>query len=439
MEVVDRLIDKLARSCDEYEIVRKVISKTNLKVEKATVEDFKEATEIQYSLRIIKDKKVGFTYFTKIDNIDTIVDRAVSLSNYAEPDKLNRFYNNEFKEGIFELFNEDIEKIDFDKMYDFAAQLEEKTYKRDKRITKVKDAGFFKGKVTVDYVNSNNISKAYTTNYCGASVVALASENSSNMMGYEYVAYKNFDFFPEDIANSVANKAVRMLNAKKGSSLLVPVIFENELVGDILSIIAPSFYIENIVKNKSLFRNFKKGDKVASEVFNLIDDATDNRYIGAALFDDEGTPTNKKILIQNGYLNEFLYNYYYAQKENIGFSGNGFLSNFKSYPSITHTNLILKPTENSLKEFIKSLNSAILLTNLMGLHMADPISGEFSLGAEGVMIRDGELKEPVKEMVINGNITDILKNCKMIFNDIKVAGSIGSPSILVEGLKIVGN
>lgn len=257
-------------------------------------------------------------------------------------------------------------------------------------------------------------------------------------MGYESYISRKFDIDPVKIGESASKKAVRMFGAKKGKSMKVPVIFENELVAEILGLISPSFYLENIEKKKSLFFQNKKGDRIGSEIFTLIDDGTIEGYNGTIPFDDEGVPTTKKYLIKEGNLEEFINNFYYSLKFKLNPTGNGFKPSFKSPPSISITNLILLPGEKSVDEGIKSIEKGLYLVNLMGLHMANTISGDFSLGAEGILIENGKLTFPVKEFIISGNIKDILKGTKLVFNDVKPSGTIYSPSILVEGLKISG-
>ncbi len=439
MKKLDLLLQKLSKKVDAFEILKKDILRLSVTVEKGNMENFKESEETLYSLRIIKNKRMGFTYFTSVYNVDDILDNVIPLGEIADFDENNGFYNNEYEENDFNLFNLNIDEITINQMKDFSLRLEELSYQKDKRIINVKDSGFFRGKATVEYINSNFVFKKYTTNYCGASVTVVSKDGSSSMVGYEYNVSKKFDFSPESIAHSAVNKAVRMLNAKKGGQFgKIPVIIENELVSDILSIIAPSFFIENIIKNKSMFTDLQDKN-IGFEGINLLDDGTNPDCIGSALFDDEGTPTCRKYLIKKGMLNEFLYNYYYARKENKNFAGNGFADSFKTVPTIDFTNLILEPSETDLSLFINSLNNGLLITNLMGLHMADPISGDFSLGAEGILIEKGEFANPVKEFVISGNILEILRNCKTVFNDVKRNGRIIAPSILVEGLNIVGN
>ena len=439
----EKVLDKLKhKNIDKYELVVKENSKKNIIVKKGKIDNLKDSKEVTFTLRILKNNKIGFTYFTNKDsNIDEVIERAIELANFNTPDKLNDFYNNNFPDNNVNnnLFNKDIEKLNNEQQLNAALLIEESAYKFNKKIHIVNESQCFKGSVKVNYFNSYGISKEYFSNYIGGAVVAVARNEDNQMIGYEHYISKNSNIDSESIGKNAAKKAVRMLNAIKGKSMKCPVIIENELVADILTIIAPSFYIENIDKKKSLFANYNIGDNIASSNLNLIDDATDCNYIGVAKFDDEGAPTNKKILIKDGYLNNFLYNLYFAKKYNNNFAGNSFLPNFKNFQSITYTNLILQKGSSSLNEYLPLLKNGLFLTTLMGLHMADPISGDFSLGAEGILIENGEMTIPVKEIIVSGNIKDLLKNCKAVFNDIKASGSIITPSILVEGLTISGN
>ena len=441
-KILETLLYKLKnKNIDEYEIIEKKIEKKTVKVENGKIKDFKHSVEDTYTLRVIKDKKIGFTYFTNSElDFASVIDKAVSLSAINTPDKFNSFYDNSYSEpDAINLYNQDIDKISENEQFEKAYKIEEKAYKSNSKIINVKDASVFKGDISIRYINSHNIDKSYRKNYCGGTVVTVAKDNESSMVGYEHYVSPTAKIDEKYIANSAANKAVRMLNAEKGKSIDCPVIIENELFADILTIIVPSFYIENIDKQKSLFIKHKKGDKIASKSITLIDNPLDNKYIGAAVFDDEGAPVSVKTLINYGELNDYLSNLYYSKKYNMNYAGNSFLPGFKNSPVITYTNLIFQSQNNNLDETVSKLNKGIYLTNLMGLHLADPISGDFSLGGEGILIENGEFAKPVKEFIITGNIKDILKNCVKIFDDSKVNGNIVAPSIMVEGLVISGN
>ena len=439
VNMVKNLLNK--RKIDAYELLLRKISKLSIEVNKTKVEDFKFSNEIQLSIRILKNKKIGFTYLTDLNinnaQLEQIIENTISsLSN------IDRDGNYTIYEGYEHLNisskDSKIESLTSEKMIELSKLIEENAYNFDKRIKIVKNAGVKKGELEIFYTNSFGSEKYYSSNFIGASVVTVAEDENESFMGYENFISRKMDLNIEEIAKNASNKAVRMFGAKKGKSMKCPVILENELVCDILSLISSSFYYENIDKKKSLFFSNKPGEKVANEIFNLMDNGIEEGLNGTVPFDDEGVPTTKKYLLKNGILNHFLNNVYYSKKFNHKPTGNGFKPSFKSQPATSVTNLILEKGKISLEEGIKRIENGIYITNLMGLHMANPISGDFSLGAEGIIIENGEMTRPVKEIVITGNLKDILLNTKQIFNDVKASGSIYAPSILVDGLNISG-
>ena len=429
------------RSIDEFEILQKKIKKEKVEVNRGKVEDLKVSEENQITLRIIKERRMGFSYITcdklKDEDVDDLIEKAVGFLKYMKKDDYYRFYDQACSEKSASIDRE-INELTSEKMIELATKIEDAAYNYDKRIKVVKNAGIQKGEMNVYYYNSHDVEREFSSNFVSGAVVTVAEENGESYMGYENYVSRRFDIDPSKIGETASKKAVRMFGSRKGKSMKVPVIFENELVSEILSLIAPSFYLENIEKKKSLFFQNKIGDKIGSDIFTLIDDGTIEGYNGTIPFDDEGISTSKKFLIKEGTLSQFLNNFYYSLKFNYKPTGNGFKPSFKSPPSISITNLILTPGERSVEEEIKNIDKGLFLVNLMGLHMANTISGDFSLGAEGILIENGELTFPVKEFIISGNIKDILKGTKLIFNDVKPSGTIYSPSILIEGLKISG-
>ncbi len=430
-----------SKNLDAYELVEKNINKISVEVNKGKVEDFKISNEYQLTIRILKNKKIGFTYIAtpKINKkeIENLIDSAISSLKVTDKDEYYTFFdtNESIKKTII---NNEINNLDINKMIDFSTYIEESAYNFDKRIKIVKNSGVQKTYLEVKYINSYGAEKTYETNFIGSSVVTVAEANNESFMGYESLISKDLNINFKSIGENAANKAIRMFGAKKGSSMKAPIIFENELVCDLLSLMVSSFFLENIDKKKSLFFQNKIGDNVANKIFNLIDDGISENLNGSVPFDDEGVNTSKKYLLKKGTIVNFLNNQYYANKYNLLPTGNGFKPYFKSQPSISITNLILEKGNKSLSEAFKELKKGLYLTNLMGLHMANTISGDFSLGAEGILIENGELTNPIKEFVISGNLKDILLNTKEIYNNVKSSGVIYAPSILVEGLTISG-
>lgn len=164
--------------------------------------------------------------------------------------------------------------------------------------------------------------------------------------------------------------------------------------------------------------------------------------IGTKPVDDEGMPGSKKTLISEGRLTGFIHNTYTAKKDGAASTGNAVRGSFKSLPGVDVTNLYIEPAEkprvkgqgnNSL---IKSVSKGILVLDAMGVHTANPISGDFSIGISGLWIENGEVAYPVKEALISGNILDMFKKVKGVGNDLRFYGSIGSPSLLIGEMDI---
>ena len=154
--------------------------------------------------------------------------------------------------------------------------------------------------------------------------------------------------------------------------------------------------------------------------------------------DDEAVPLKKKTVIEDGKLAMFLYNTYTANKDRTVSTGNGMRGGFKGVPGVGITNLYIDPGECTLGGIIKQVEKGLLVTEVMGMHTANPISGDFSVGATGFWIEDGKKAFPVREITIAGNILDLMKNVEVVGCDIRFSGRIGSPSLLIKELSIAG-
>ena len=146
----------------------------------------------------------------------------------------------------------------------------------------------------------------------------------------------------------------------------------------------------------------------------------------------------KKTIIEAGRLALFLYNIYTANRDGTVSTGNGIRGGFKGIPGVGVTNLYIVPGKESPESLLASIDSGLYVTEVMGMHTANPISGDFSVGVTGFWIEKGEKAYPVREITIAGNILDVLRNVDAVGNDLRFSGRIGSPSLLVKELSIAG-
>jgi len=151
-------------------------------------------------------------------------------------------------------------------------------------------------------------------------------------------------------------------------------------------------------------------------------------------FDGEGIPSKENIIVNNGYFETFLYDSYYGHKFGVDSTGNSARSGIKEPPKCSTRGTYISQSERGIRDI---LSNGIIIEELMGTHTANPITGDFSLGASGYICKNGE-KTPFQGVIFSGNVFELLKNVKEVGNDLRFYGVFGSPSLLIEGLKISG-
>jgi PmbA protein len=238
------------------------------------------------------------------------------------------------------------------------------------------------------------------------------------------------------VFEKAADRTIALLGGKTIPSGSVPVIFDPSVACGFLSLISGAVCADSVQKGKSFLAG-KLGETVASKKITLIDDGTLEKGLATSPIDDEGIPTQKTVVISEGKLNHFLYDYYSALKDGTLSTGNASRAGFKSSPGCDTTNFYLQANDNP-REKIMAETRGLYLYEVMGLHMADPISGDFSVGAIGAWIENGEFKYGVRGITLAGNLIELLKNVDAVCDDLTFFGSIGSPTIRVQGLTVSG-
>jgi PmbA protein len=218
------------------------------------------------------------------------------------------------------------------------------------------------------------------------------------------------------------------MNAQK-----TPVILDKLVAVEFMGIFASFLSSENVQKGKSLLSG-KLGKKVLSQKVSMIDNGLLPGKLGSRPIDDEGVSSREKTLIRGGTLLSYLYNTYTAKKDGVSSTGNAVRSGFSGLPSVGISNLYLEPVSKtdviSSGEICRTADKCLYVTEAMGIHTANPISGEFSIGVSGLWIEKGEIAFPVKEAVISGNILSFFENIEAVGDDLTFFGNIGAPTLL---------
>ena len=440
MEFAARIVElALKKGADQAEVYIKSSKNLSLEVKNLAVDAIESSLAFGYSLRVIKDGRLGFSYSTSADEIESVVKNATETAKWADKDEYldlpSRTENMKDASSKLEILDREALNIKEDEAIKHVLAIEKAAKGFDNRIKKIRKASgtFSSGEILI--VNSKGIDLAYPYTKFAAQVITVAEENNEAQMGWDADGNRFLkDISFEDVGINAAKRAVQLLGSRKINTTKAPVILDNSVASEFLGVFASSLSAESVQKGRSLLMG-KVGQKVLSSKINLIDSGLIRRRLGTRPFDDEGVATSEKILVKEGILQGYLYNTYTAKKDMVTSTGNAVRGGYTGLPSTGISNLyVMAHSESDIMPFnslLASMDRGLYITEAMGVHTANPISGEFSIGVSGLWIENGAIKFPVKEAVISGNILDLFKRIEAIGDDIRFYGNIGAPSLLI--------
>ena len=430
----------LRRSIDQAEVFLVSEKTTKIDVLNQKIESMDEIYEFGMAVRLIKEHKLGFSYTSDLEEsvIEDIIDQAIANAASSSEDRSNILPSPSAVTGDLSIFDPMIGKTPVQKKIELALKIEDSAYQTDPRINKTEKISYSDSEAEVWIVNSHGINVSYKTNCCGAHADMIAVQNGEMESGFCISYKKRFKgLLPEEVGKEAAAKAVELLGAKTIPSQKIPLILDPFIGTQILEALSSALSSESVQKGKSLFAD-KVGKIVGSDILSIIDNGKLPNGLATTPFDGEGIPTQETRLIEAGVLNAFLYNSYTANKGNTGSSGNAIRASFKSLPAVGPTNLYINSGNQSADSIIGSVKKGLYVTRVMGIHTANPISGDFSLGAAGIMIENGEKTYPVRGITIAGNLIDLLKAVEAVGSDLRFFFSLGAPTLRTSALSVSG-
>ena len=436
----------MSKGCDAAEVFIKSSRGVSVEAKNGKVEALEASLDFGIALRVIKKQKIGFSFTTNPDGVEKIIDEAVEGAEWTNKDEFVGLPDC-MQSGELSVFDNRIETLKDEDIIRDAILLEESSLSFDERIKKVRKAEVSVGLGSTAIVSSKGINTSYKSSYYAAHVTALAQDaGGDSQMGWDYAgSRRRGDIDIKAVGKEASRRAIELLGSRKISAVRVPVVLSTAVAVDFLEILSSSLSSEAVQKQRS-FLTEKVGRNIISSLIDIIDDGTMAWGTGTKPVDDEGVPTLNKTLVSKGILNGYLYNTYTAKKDGVSSTGNA-VRGFKSLPGVGVTNLYLKPhgdqksavrSQNGTNNntLLKSMSRGILILGAMGVHTANPISGDFSVGISGLWIENGEAAYPVKEAVMSGNILDLFKKVEAVGSDLRFYGSTGSPSLLIGDMDI---
>lgn len=440
---IEKLRGLLKGKAESYEIFFTHDKGFSVEVRDKEVEALKARSNTGVGLRTISGGRQGFGFSSVLsdDAMTDLVQKALIGSREAAEDKYLTFpdaVKADASEEKFDIFDNGFGKMPEEEKINTAIKIEESARGFDKRVLRVRKASFSESLASARIVNSNGVDLTHYATFYSGSVTAVAESNGESQMGWEIgMGHKKDAIDPIKIGGGAAENAVRMLGARKIPTVKCPAVIENTITMELLESLAGSFLGDNVEKGKSMLIG-KAGKKVASSALNIWDNGVLPGGWATSAFDGEGMVKGRTALLKEGVCEGFLYDTYWAARAGKASTGNAIRSNFKSFPAVGTSNLYIEKGEKSQEELLLEMQKGILITEVLGVHTINTVSGDFSVGAAGFWVEGGKAAYPIRGMAISGNLLGLFSKVRSCGSDLRFIGSIGAPSLLIEELEASG-
>jgi PmbA protein len=370
-----------------------------------------------------------------------LVEESVALARVTAPDPFSGLPSeDELATAIpdLDLYDPAIEEVTAEQAVEWCRTAEAAALDADAQITNSEGAEFDAGSHRVVYAASNGFAATYRSSSCSLAVVPVASRNGSMQRDHWYSATRHLGALEgaESIGRKAAARALRRLGARQAPTCEAPVVFDPEMAASLLRHLAGAVAGYALYKGAS-FLIGKLGETIAPPFVQIEDDGTLPQRLGSKPFDAEGLPTRRTAVVQDGVLTSYLFDCYSARKLESKSTANASRS-VADAPHVSPNNFYLRAGDCSPEDIVRSVRNGFYVTELMGFGV-NPVTGDYSRGASGLWIENGELAHPVEEITIAGNLQQMLRDIEVIGNDLELRHSVSAPTLKIARMTIAGS
>src|SRR5580700_3277613 len=407
------------------------------------VETLKESGSRSIGVRVFHGQRAASTYSSDFsrDSLDRMVKSALELAKITSEDPFGGIPEaSQLGQlaGDLDLYHEDVYSLPGPDRIDYARRAEKAALDFDPRI-KNSDGGSFDAATGHKVLaNSHGFVGEYRRSYCSVAAVPIAqTETGAMQRDFWYSVANTLTKLesPEQVGKVAAERTLRRLGARKVKTAHVPIVFDPMVARSIIEHIFEGVNGDSVYRGASFLAG-KLGEKIAGDNVSVIDDGTLRAGFGTSPFDGEGVPTRRTVVIENGVLKSYLLNTYTAKKLGLQTTGNA-SRGLAGTPGIGPGNFFLQPGAKSMQEIIGDIQEGLFVTEFLGFGV-NLVTGDFSRGASGLWIQNGELTFPVEEITVAGNLKDMFFNISEIGNDLEFRSSIASPTLRIDGMTVAG-
>ena len=407
------------------------------------VETLKESGSKGIGVRVFFGQRAASTYSSDFSRagLDRMVSSALTLAKITSEDPFGGIPPADQLgqiPGDLDLYHEDVYSLPGPERINYARRAEQAALEFDPRI-KNSDGGSFDAATGHKVLaNSHGFVGEYKRSYCSVAAVPIAQTDDGAMQrDYWFSVARMLSKLdsPEQVGRIAAQRTIRRLGARKAKTAQVPIVFDPMVSTSILEHIFEGINGDSVYRGASFLAG-KLGQKIAGDNVTVIDDGTIPGGFGSSPFDGEGVPTRRTVVIENGVLKSYLLNTYTAKKLGLQTTANA-SRGLAGTPGIGPGNYFLQPGTKSPKDLIAEIKDGLYVTEFLGQGV-NLVTGDYSRGASGLWIQNGELAYPVEEITVAGNLKDLFFNISEIASDLEFRGAVAAPTIRIEGLTVGG-
>jgi PmbA protein len=446
-ELLDVALDVVGRAGVDEEIEAYVSRsrETDVKVFEAGVESLTVAEHAGVGVRVVVGGRQGFAWAgsLELDIVAGALTEARDNAAFATPDEHQGVATPDEADAQhapeLDLWRDDVGAVSIDAKVALALEVEAATLGADPRVRGVEQAVYGDARLETAVANSRGVTARNARTMCSCASIALAGENSGTQTGYGFSAGRAFaDLDAEAAARDAAERATRLLGATQPRSRRFPVVLDPLVTRSVLAVLSSALGGEAILKGRSVFVG-REGETVGAPGVTVTDDPTNADAFGASAHDAEGVRSRANALIIDGVLQGFLHNAYTGRRSGTGTNGAA-VRGFMSTPGVGARALALAPGTRAPEDLMAAAGDALYVQSVSGLHSGtNPVSGDFSVGAEGLMVRNGAFAEPVREVTIASTLPRMLLDIADVGVDLTwLPGAAAGVTVLITEMTVSG-
>ena len=416
-----------------------------VRVHGGEIESLTAATKSGVGVRAWIGHRVGYAYGTDLSEpgVAAIAARAAEAAAAADEDPYAAPPQPAEVESLAGLSDPSIAEWETDRVAELVLAVERTALESDPRLVGVETTVYADSDEQVAIVSSTGVAGEYESSSCYAYLQALAEGEGARETGLGFgLARGPRGLDPEAIGAEGAERALAMIGAAKPQSRSCPVVLDETVAASFAGLIGGALSAKAVQRGRSPFAG-RLEEEVASEAFALFDDGRAPDGPASAPFDGEGLPRRRTALIEGGRLCSYLYDTYTANREDRDSTGSAARQGYRSLPSVATSNLMVAPGTLSLEDLLAQAGEGVLVTDVAGLHSGvNPVTGVFSVGASGRIIRDGKPAGPVREFTIAGELVAMLGAVSAAGAEarwVPFGGSVSTPPLLIAEMAISGS